>query len=88
MKADRPNTILILLLLTISIGVTFFEGIYKGSIALITGTVRPLRQTRLLRIWHWAALDGPKRFWQKPTWYHATRSLATLVEVILYPKGK
>jgi ethanolamine utilization protein EutP (predicted NTPase) len=31
-------------------------------------------------------LDGPKQFWQKPTWYHAMRSLATLVEVLFYPK--
>ncbi len=57
MKAARPNTFVILLLLTMSLCVTFFEVIYKGCIALITGTVQPLRQTRLLRIWHWAALD-------------------------------
>ncbi len=88
MNTERPNTIVILILLIMSLMVTFFEAIYKGFIALLTGTVQPLRQTRLLRIWHWAALDGPRRFWQNPTWYHAMRSLATLIEVILYPKKK
>ncbi len=86
MNTERPNIIVILILLLISLVVTFFEAIYKGLLALITGNMRPLRQTRLLRIWHWAILDGPKRFWQAPTWYHAMRSLATLVEVIVYPK--
>ncbi len=88
MNPERPNTIIILILLFMSLVVTFFEAVYKGLIALLTGTIQPLRQTRLLRIWHWVMLDGPKRFWQSPTWYHAMRSVATFVEVILYPKKK
>ncbi|MEI6711202.1 MAG: hypothetical protein WCK88_03030 [bacterium] len=88
MTNERPNTIVIIVLLLMSLVVTFFEAFYKGFIALATGTIQPLRQTRLLRIWHWAALDGPRRFWKSPTWYHASRSLATLVEVIVYPKKK
>ncbi|MFA6080294.1 MAG: hypothetical protein WC753_02305 [Candidatus Gracilibacteria bacterium] len=88
MKPKRPNTIVILALLFLSLIVTFFEAIYKGLKALITGRITPLRQTRLFRIWHWAALDGPRRFWQSPSRYHFFRSPATLLEVILYPKKK
>jgi hypothetical protein len=88
MRTERPNTIVIIIFLFISLVVTFFEVIYKGLVSLITGNMKPLRQTRLLRTWHWAALDGPRRFWQTPTWYHAMRSVATFIEVILYPKKK
>lgn len=86
MKPERPNIIVILALLSLSLVVTLFEAMYKGVLALITGRITPLRQTRLLRIWHWVALDGPRRFWQSPTRYHFFRSPATLLEVILYPK--
>lgn len=88
MNPERPNTVIIVILLIMSLFVTFFEAAYKGLLSLLTGTIQPLRQTRLLRIWHWVILDGPRRFWQSPTWYHAMRSVATFVEVTLYPKKK
>lgn len=86
MKPERPNTLIILMLLCLSFIVTFFEVLYKGLRALFTGKMMPLRQTRLLRIWHWIALDGPRRFWQSPSRYHFFRAPATLLEVILAPK--
>jgi len=63
-----------------------FESCVKGSVALFTGKIQPLKNTRTLRIWHWIALDGPKKFWKMPKAIDIGRGLSTLIQLIFYPK--
>lgn len=53
MSNQRANTVVVVFLITIGILRVFLESIWKGLLALLTGKVIPLKNVRLLSLWHW-----------------------------------
>ncbi len=53
MSNPRANTFVVVLLIVFGVVRMFLESIWKGLIALCTGKIIPLKNVRLLRLWHW-----------------------------------
>lgn len=53
MSKERANTVVVVFLIILGVVRVFFESIWKGIIALIVGKIVPLKNARLLRLWHW-----------------------------------
>jgi hypothetical protein len=86
MVSQRPNTIIVLVFLVWDGMKLLWESFYKGIYALIVGKIIPLKTSRFIKIWHWGAASGPKKFWHFPTSIQIGRLVSTLIQVIFYPK--
>lgn len=85
MSNRRPNTLIIVLIVLVGMIRLAFESIYKGIYSFFT-TPLSLTPSRLLRIWHWIAVEGPKKFWKSPKAVDVGRSISTLIQALFYPK--
>jgi len=82
----RPNTLIILFFLLYQGLHMVWDGCIKGMRSLFTGSIKPLKNSRTIRLWHWIAIDGPRKFWKFPRSIQIGRSLSTLIQIIFYPK--
>ena len=82
----RPNTLILLFLLIYQGLEMVWDGIKKWWQSIFTGSIRPLKASRAVKIWHWIALQGPQKFWKFPRSIQIGRSLSTLIQIIFYPK--
>lgn len=86
-STQRPNTVVVLLILVISTVRLACESIVKGTLAFFRSPT-PLKPTWLTRLIHWVMIDGPKHFWKFPTAIQIGRSISTFIQVVFYPKIK
>ena len=82
----RPNTVIILFLLIHQGLFMLWDGTVKWFQSLTTGSTKPLRASRPLKIWHWIAINGPQKFWKFPRSIQIGRSISTFIQIIFYPK--
>lgn len=82
----RPNTIIIFFFLVKDSLVLLWSSLTQGIRSLMTGSFKPLTKTRMLRIWHWCIVDGPRKFWRFPRAIQIGRSISTFIQVVFYPK--
>jgi hypothetical protein len=82
----RPNTLIILFFLLYQGFHMVWDGCIKGIQSLSTDSIKTLRSSRALRLWHWVAIDGPRKFWKFPRSIQIGRSISTIIQVIFYPK--